>query len=97
MRGERDALAGLSVEQLDAQLAENEAAGARLREAKVRATAAAAAAAAVAEATLCSICQERPRDCVLNCGHTFCRTCAGRMTTCPQRCGAITSRGRFFD
>ena len=92
LRGERDALAGLSLEQLEALQAEQEAAVQRTRDAANRAR----EVAAVVEAMLCNICQELSRDTVLNCGHTFCGECAGRMTTCPQRCGAITGRYRMF-
>ena len=88
MRGERDALAGLSVAELDALQAENEAAAGRLRDAVIRSREAAAA----AETTQCSLCMARPRDCALNCGHVFCRPCAERVHACPHGCGAITTR-----
>ena len=92
LRGERDALTGLSLEQLEALKAEQEAAVERTLSAVIREREKKAA----AEALLCSICDYRPRNCVLNCGHTFCSVCAEQMTACPQRCGAITSRARLY-
>merc|ERR1719317_1515497 len=31
----------------------------------------------------CSICKDREKDRVLNCGHMYCRTCIGKLPNCP--------------
>ncbi|EQC24929.1 hypothetical protein SDRG_17187 [Saprolegnia diclina VS20] len=48
------------------------------------------------EATLCTICEERPKDTVFTCGHETCMTCAQQMTSCPNCRKPITARIRRF-
>jgi E3 ubiquitin-protein ligase mind-bomb len=40
----------------------------------------------------CSICCDRKKNCVLNCGHTFCQMCADQMRTCPMCNKSIEKR-----
>ena len=93
LRGDRDALAELTVKELEALKADQEAAVERTRAAAIRAR----EADAVEKSKLCTICERSPRDCVLTpCGHTFCRECAERLATCANCRGPITSRTRVF-
>jgi hypothetical protein len=41
------------------------------------------------ERRICSICCGEEKDCVLNCGHTFCDLCANQMDACPI-CRVVT-------
>ena len=52
--------------------------------------------AARAESHECTICMERPKTRVTNCGHTFCEQCLAKLENCPSGCGKITSRTRLF-
>jgi len=45
----------------------------------------------------CSICKDREKDRVLNCGHMYCRTCIGKLPHCPTCKKIITDvRTLFF-
>jgi len=45
----------------------------------------------------CSICKDREKDRVLNCGHMYCRTCIGKLPNCPTCNQVITDvRTLFF-
>jgi hypothetical protein len=48
------------------------------------------------EASLCTVCVERHRDCVLNCGHLLCKQCAHSVDTCPHCRMVVKSRRRAF-
>ena len=51
----------------------------------------------VQESQECSICMDRTRDCVLNCGHQLCMACARPpLQLCPFCKKTITSRTRTF-
>ena len=48
------------------------------------------------EKTLCQICYDRPKACVLGCGHLYCFACVERVELCPGCRVPITARTRVF-
>ena len=102
------ALAALSLAEAQAAEQELELALRAAREAVTnRRIADARAAAAAAEqasspslataSPCCSICLERPRGMVFNCGHQACAKCSEPMSSCPFCRVTITARIKLFD
>lgn len=94
----------MSADQLEAALAELEAAvpllrrlvtERRVREA-VQAAVGAAVEEAVEEATACAVCQHHLKDTRLSCGHLLCHACSQRVQACPLCCATITKRLQIF-
>ena len=44
----------------------------------------------------CCVCLERNINCVLNCGHPYCKDCATGLSKCGICSAAITSRGILY-
>ncbi|KAH7707708.1 E3 ubiquitin-protein ligase RGLG2-like protein [Aphelenchoides avenae] len=45
---------------------------------------------------LCPICWTTVRDTALNCGHTYCQTCAGRLVDCATCRQRVTAKSRIY-
>ncbi|KAK6947184.1 hypothetical protein RJ641_000657 [Dillenia turbinata] len=51
---------------------------------------------AISEESQCPICLTNGKDLAFNCGHTTCRGCGSRITTCPICRASITTRLRLY-
>ncbi|CAH6418706.1 Hypothetical protein POVN_LOCUS425 [uncultured virus] len=50
----------------------------------------------IPDAILCRICYNAEKNCALNCGHTFCATCAFKIEVCAICRAAITTRAKII-
>ena len=107
LRGDANALATCSVEELKALSVSNNTAGAAIRDAlmhalvtaQVQMAAAGAAGPGASGNGLCPVCEDeaRPRDTRLApCGHVFCGVCAGSVRDCPMCRAPVQRREHVF-
>lgn len=96
IQGQAEALSKLPVSRLQALERTLEAALRATREAVLSRRIAEVEQRAVSETQCCSLCLERPRGLVFNCGHQTCQQCGEQLPTCPFCRKEITLRVKLF-
>jgi hypothetical protein len=94
--GDRLALAACSASELRELEARLDAAGRVVRALVVERTVSEMQRRSSAEGALCTVCMERRKGLVFNCGHQTCAECGEHMATCPFCRVDITARIRLF-